>query len=66
MQKIIPLSFGMALANRAAVSRLRLTAEKASRHFCRETDGRHISLTNLAEAELEELKQQKQKVKFRP
>ena len=53
MQKIIPLSFGMALANRAAVSRLRLTAEKASRHFCRETDGRHISLTNLAEAELE-------------
>ena len=40
--------------------------EKASRHFCRETDGRHISLTNLAEAELEELKQQKQKVKFRP
>ena len=66
MQKIIPLSFGMALANRAAVSRLRLTAEKASRHFCRETDGQHISLTNLAEAELEELKQQKQKVKFRP
>ena len=34
--------------------------------FCRETDGQHISLTNLAEAELEELKQQKQKVKFRP
>ena len=64
--KNYPIILCMALANRAAVSRLRLTAEKASRHFCRETDGRHISLTNLAEAELEELKQQKQKVKFRP
>lgn len=64
--KTIPSYFGTASVSRAAVSKLHRTAEKASKPYCRGTAGRLISLISLAEAEREELKQQKQKVKFRP